>query len=279
MIKVGEFVIVAFGDDTPVLVKIRKLKDQQYLGNVIKDGYEDYSISFVDSDVVVNLGKHPKIGVVYKVKVEPLISTINDDDFGAINVFMKLSTEASNKLRATLDDFYITLKNAGHLGVPCTFEIRAVVSSVRGHYMYTPGEDYDTLCVRCSSLAEDWLYFLGHEYGHGIYYRWLSVQLQNKWVSLYHDYVTPRIVGGSELKAMLRDIAACETTREYSKSLPMETRPILSAVLGHIRRVHKLKPKHLDAMLLTGEPLDPYWPESRILISVNSINKICDYST
>lgn len=262
MITTGEFVIVAFGDDTPVLVKIKKIKDTTLIGNVLKDGYEDYQISFTSADVVVNLGKTPKIGVVYKVKVEPLYTTMQDPDFGTINIFMKMSQEALAKFRDTLDDFYKILHNIGQVGVPCVIELRAAINAVRGHYAYMPKEEYDTLCVRCSFLAEDWLYFLCHEYGHGVYFRWMPVKLQNKWVSLYHEYVTPRVVGHIDLKAMLRDIGSFESTRDYAKTISIESKAILSAVLQHIARVHKLKPKHLDSMLLVGEPLEEYWPES-----------------
>ncbi len=280
-VAAGEYVLVkGIGNsDKPKLVKFLEQDGKECTGYLDIPLKEDDSktASFLISDVICNLGKYPKAGQLYGVKIEPLRKTINHKYFGEIRIYHKLDDEKVERLLHELKLFYSYLKQHGHLGIGYDIEVRNPQGKYEGYYKYMPKADRDILCVKPESGLEGMQQILSHEHGHGMWHHRLTARLRNRWIKLYHTYVALMEATEDDLQQILDEIIAMGSIGDYLKDAEPDTKDIIKACLRYIGQVHGLNKHHLETALSIQESIEDYWPTSSIDFSTKEVI-ITDYA-
>lgn len=278
----GEFVLVkGLGNtDRPKLVKCSDLdgRDAHGVLDIPNKDDDSKSVSFDVRDIVANLGKYPRAGSVFGVKIEPLLKTVKDKRFGEIRIYQKLNEDQLDRLMFELKTFYSELKHKGHTGIPYQIEIRNPQGKYQGYYKYLPKSDYDILCAKPDANMEGLQYIFSHEHAHGIWGRRFNARQRNRWIKLYHQYVALSEASEDDLQQIMEEIQGVGNISEYLRDADDETRSIVKACLRYINQVHGLSKHHLDTALSIQESLEDYWPVTPLDFSQKEI-AVTDYAT
>lgn len=280
-IREGEYLIVGgFAQSSRnKLVKYLEKQKDNHIGILDIPSKDDDSttVSFLTSDIVANLGKYPKAGSIYGVKVEPLIRVIKDKRFKEIRIYQKFTEDQYDHLSEELKIFYSILKENGHTGIPYHIEVRNPQGSYTGYYKYLPKAEQDILCIKPEKNLEGIQYILGHEHGHAIYNRRTNTKTKNSWIKLYHSFVSVSEATEDDLEQILNEIYSAGSLKDYLKDTDETTKCIVRACLAYIKDVHKLDKHHLETALSIKEKIDDYWPISPLNFSEREL-VISEYS-
>jgi hypothetical protein len=280
-VQPGEFVLVQGVGNTlrPRLVKFLQQDGKECTGYLDIPNKEDdsKSISFELRDIVANIGKYPKAGSIYGVKIEPLIRTIKDKQFKEIRVYQKLKDEQLDRLLNELKDFYSDVKQKGHHKIPYHIEVRNPQGKYAGYYKYLPKAEFDILCIKPEKNLEGLQYLLSHEHAHGLYWRRCNARTRNSWVKMYHKYIALSEASEEDLSSILEEIQGVGHIGDYLKEADEETKAIVKACLRYIGQVHGIGKHHLDTALSLQESIEEYWPTSSLDFSEKEII-VSDYA-
>lgn len=264
-VKKGEYFIIRLGSAKPQLAKCVELGENgRHTGFLERDKQTAadniYRIEFEDRDVLCVLGKFPKAGSVYGVKVEPLLEKFESNFWGQVRIYQKMDDKRRNKLKDGLNQAKKLLKQADMPKLPIDLEVRQPHGKYSGWYKYQPQEERDITCIKPDEQFQNFMYVIMHEYGHGIYFRKLSLKGRARWINLYHEFVTLSQVTEKELTDILDDINSEGSIYDYLKSCEDDILLVVKHVLRHIQNVHGLNKKHLEIQLNSGNKIDEYWP-------------------
>lgn len=214
------------------------------------------------NEIVANLGKNPKPGSVFGVKVEPLYEVIEADlskFWGETRVYQNMNPDQLKQLRKNLFAVEKELKAQRLPVLPLELEVRNASGSNLGMYKYHPKGDVDTVIVR-PTVDVDFTYIMSHEYAHGIWYRHMTPKMHMSWVRMYHEAMVLKSIPKGELKGILDELVTEGDLTSYAKSVDEETVIILKAIIRHIKQVHSIDRHHINLMLHIGEDISDLWP-------------------
>lgn len=227
-----------------------------------KDDKAPPVVKFERDDVMAVLGKRPRVGSVYGVKIEPLVRRLTGVDFwGDIRIYNHFDDHQIKILKTELKEAREHLKKLRvHNGFRFELEIRQPQGKYAGYYKHRPKAETDILCIKPELNFEGFQYIVFHEYAHGIWYRMFTAKMRLSWVKLYHKYITQQEVKEKELQEILGDIESAGSIRDFLGDADEESKIIVKKALKHINEVHGLNKMHLEMALDNGDSLSEYWP-------------------
>ena len=260
-LQLGDYLIVSRLSSRPALVKLTEERDKKLVGYLDVPSTKDdqKTVSFSRSDILATLGKFPKPGTIYGVKVEPLLRVIKSSAYGEIRIYQKADQDRIDQVVSLLKETRKIIKEHKHT-VPYNVEIRNPTGKMAGYYKYMPKEEFDIMCIKPDTVFSDFQYIVLHEHGHAVWNRRMNELLKSKWIKLYHYYVSLLNADDAVLRQILEDIHQTGNIAAYMKEAEDDVKATVKAVLRHINQVHSLGKHHLDLQLRLSQPLDEYWP-------------------
>lgn len=274
-----DYVILATAK-RPVLAQIAEVSGSDLRGKLVETEKQDPKpVTFSRKDILANLGKRPKPGTVFGIKVEILQKTIPHDRFGEIRIYRELDQKQTSAILSGIDVFCKKAKKFGCLGLSTHVEVRNPHGKYLGYYKYNPKATQDILALRLPKTysPDEFLYIMSHEYGHGVYHRMSNARTRSKWIRLYHSYVVLSSVKKEELRALLSDIKEAGSLRRFTKSSDENANLVLKYCLKYISSVHNLSKHHIETMLTVSEDIEEFWPTSALAVSDKTL-VITDYA-
>jgi hypothetical protein len=256
----GDYLIVS-GINKPILVKCIEFSKKNCSGylDVPSKSDDSKSVSFAAKEIIANLGKYPRAGSAFGVKVEPLIRTIKDKRFKEIRIYQKMKDERLDSMMDQLKVFWDVIKQAGHRA-PYELEIRNPQGKYQGYYKHLPKAERDILCLKPEGEMPDFQYIAFHEHGHGVWFRRINDKVKTKWIKCYHNYVLLQDADEDTLNQIVDDLHAQGSLRDYLKDAEEETKLIINACIKHVGQVHNISKFHLEKLLNLQEDIGDYWP-------------------
>lgn len=261
----GDFIIVKPELSKPMLVRAVECNGKKSRGITEKSfvlGKPEYITFSAKKEVIANLGHDPKPGSAFGVKVQPLKETLQTNAFGDIQVFLDLSEDFKKLLLKRLFKMKKHLGNNGVHSLEFTLELRPKKGKWAGYYTSGKGIERMTLMPSDDWDTEMIDYVVAHEHGHAWWSQRMSDKRKLRWVKKYHDLVKVQEAFDKELNQMLDDIVTVGDIRSYSKDIDADTKEVLKSVFAYVKRVHKLTPKHLNALILNQDDVSAMWPSS-----------------
>lgn len=261
----GDYLIVANTNGKSKLVRCISEEGNAYKGKaeaarVVKDAKPDV-FDFGRGDVVCNLGKAPRIGSVFGVKIEPLVRTMTDPFFHEVHCYVRSGEAQMALIQAELKTFRIALKKKRLTTVRPVLELRNPQGKYAGYYKHTPKEDQDLMCVRPTEDLTEFQYVCAHEYGHAVWFRMMSRGARLRWVKLYHEYITLITADDADLNRLMDEVVTAQSVSSAMKAVEEDDQLLLKACIKHVSSIHGLTKQHLEMMLEAGESIEAYWPE------------------
>ena len=261
----GSYIILNVGN-RPELARCTFADGDQYKGVMEKElAKEEKSppvVKFERSDVMAVLGKRPRVGSVYGIKIEPLVRRLEGVPYwGEVRIYNHFEDHQIKLLKAELKEAHARLQKLRVAeGFKFELEIRQPQGKFAGYYKYRPKADTDILCIKPELSFEGFQYIVYHEYAHGIWYRMFTAKMRLAWVKLYHQYITQQEIKEKELQEILGDIESAGSIRDFLSDADEESKIIVKKALKHINEVHGLNKMHLESHLDNDESLKEYWP-------------------
>lgn len=261
----GSYVILKLSDNKPQLARCTFADGGTYKGVLEKEKEKDEKsppvIKFEKEDVMAVLGKRPKVGSVYGLKIEPLVRREHLRFWGDSRIYNWFDDDQFKMLKAGLDNAYKKLKQLGVAGYfKVELEIRQPQGKYAGMYKHRPKAEVDIMILKPELAMEDLEYVTFHEYAHGIWYRMLTPKIRLLWVKLYHKYIHLQEVKEKELQEILGEVESAGSVRGFMREAEDVTKGQLKEVLKHILNVHGLNVSHLEMLLENEESIAEYWP-------------------
>lgn len=262
-IEIDDYLVLRMLDRRGQLARCADIKNSKYKGYIQEstpDGIVEQRVIFKESDVICNLGKVPRAGSVYGLKVEPLLRSVKSSFWGEVRFYQKLSSKFELNLKDSMNAAKAELKKLKMPKLDIDVEIRNPHGRYAGYYKYLPRAEKDVLCLKPTehTTKQDYKYLWLHEYSHGIWFRHVPNKIL--WIKLYHHYMDLFAIKEKELKSILEDIKYLGSIREFQNDCDEHTKRVLKSILKHISTVHSLTPKHLEMLLNTKESVKEYWP-------------------
>lgn len=261
----GAYIILQLNTDKPALARCTHAEGDDLRAVLEKEKDKDSKsppiVKFQKTDLIAVLGKRPKVGGAYGLKIEPLVRRENFKFWGDARIYNWFDDHQMELLREVLDKAYRKLKKLNVIGsIPFELEVRQPQGKYAGMYKFRPKAETDVLIVKPTLTMDQMDYYLFHEYAHGIWYRMLTPKMRLRWVRMYTDYTTLLEIKEKELKTLREDVEAEGSIRAYMAGAEDETKLQLKEILKHITTIHGITVKHLEWVLENDESLEDYWP-------------------
>lgn len=226
-----------------------------------KDEKSPPVIQFQKQDIMAVLGKKPKAGSIYGVKVEPIVRRVAYKFWGDVRIHNWFEDHQLDMLQEGFANAYAVLKKLRVTGqFKVEVEIRQPQGKYAGMYKHRPKAETDILIIKPETHMEKLEYIIFHEYAHGIWYRMMTPKMRLRWIKLYHEYITLQEIKEKELKGLLGDVESTGTLRGFQREAEEDVKLQLKEVIKHIKSVHGLSINHLEMILENGESIEEYWP-------------------
>lgn len=277
----GAYLILKLNTNKPELARCTMAEGDNLKAVLEKEKDKDEKsppvIKFQKSDIMAVLGKRPKVGSVYGLKIEPIVRREHYRGWGDARIYNWFDDHQLELLKDGLDDAYKKLKALRVVGqFKVELEIRQPQGKFAGMYKYRPKAETDILVIKPETNMEDLDYYVFHEYAHGIWYRMMTPKMRLRWIRMYTEYITLQEIKQKELKHILDAVDAEGSVRGFQKGAEDETKAQVKEILKHIMSIHGIGVSHLDMMLENGESIAEYWP-TNIEMSEKEVS-ISDYA-
>lgn len=261
----GAYIILKLNTDKPQLARCTRAEGDDLKAVLEKEKDKDEKsppvIKFQKTDLMAVLGKRPKVGSVYGLKIEPLVRREAYRGWGDARLYNWFDDHQLELLKDGLEDAFKKLKALRVTGqFKVELEIRQPQGKFAGMYKFRPKAETDILIVKPETNMENLDYYVFHEYAHGIWYRMMTPKMRLRWIRLFTDYTTLLEMQEKELASLMEDIEAEGSIRAYQKGAEEETKLQIKEILKHIMQIHGIGVSHLDMMLENDESIIDYWP-------------------
>jgi hypothetical protein len=255
------------------LTKVLKNKNNKIIVKYA-DVPQSENFSLPEDLIIANLGKNPKYGSAYNLKIEPFREHHLLRPVGDVFVFRFLEDEERESLLKQLKIFAKWVEREGFITfLPIVINIRNKRGKWAGSYKYTTKEDtLDELTIHTENLV-DLQYLFKHEWGHHVWFRYLNDKQRAKWVSLFKEKIlTIHNFDDKMLKKLKNDwIKSKLTGKEFIKECEDVEKKLFVNAISYVKRSHKLNLKHVDLMLHEGKEITKYWPQEITFCEPTSI--------
>lgn len=234
-------------------------------------------VKYVDYDektLLANLGPKPVVGKsAYGVKIEPYNKSV-DTEIGQMHLFRRLKKLERKALMSAIASTYKDMKKAKLDIFPITsIVIKPKSGKYAGMYKFkvTLSEVNDSIHLHPETF-EDLKYnkyVLFHEYGHGVWYKRVPMNIKAKWIVLYEKRINQLSILKDRLNPMLDDILNFSgTLMEFQKEMEEEDRLVFKEILNHYKRFHRLDIRALSILLSEDtQAFASMWPKRASIIS------------
>lgn len=271
-ISPNDYLLLQIGGSKPLLVRCTEADTKPFkaVKEIKTDDGSDRAggalkhetVEFHHRDVLSNLGRAPKVGSVYGVKIEPLVRQLGVPGWENVKIYQHFDDE---QLKTLAHELKVAAKRLRELrvgGLRHLVEVRQPHGKYAGYHKFRPKSDVDILCVKPDENMEAFQYVVFHEYAHGMWHRMLSPRMRLRWIQLYHEYITLQEILQDELVEILDAIITAGSISSFMKDCDDNSLLIAKDALRHINRVHGLNRHHLELALENGESIAEYWPSS-----------------
>jgi len=270
----SDFCIARIEKNT-MLVKIISTDNQMVSAITVKDMpyINPKDIEFDSVYIVANLGPRPPLGTVFGVSVEPFLKSFDNDFWGRIHYFHRLSKIQRSNLAKGLNKVQAKMAKLKPQFIPLDLEIRAPKGMYAGHFQVKTirdGENEDTLNILTLKPKEEWNvadydYFLCHECAHGIWAHMLTNRVKARWIRAYWETVKLTSASDKDIRILLKKLTKSGLTiSEFYKELEEDDIPLYDACLAYIKDYHSLTIKELNILISAGDGVGDMWPKSNL---------------
>lgn len=284
-IQTKDLVIVQVTDKRKALVTVTQDNDGDFVGFEHDDGVRNKEtrsvLEFNADDVIANLGRKPQVGsTAYGKRIEPFVSSEKMPMLGTVAFFRSLEEGEIAAIRKGLARVLAKLQDLKLINM-LNLEVNIYPkrgSKYAGSYTYKGGDAVDVLALFPKDFS-DLNYLLWHEFGHYIWFRYLSEKLKARWVNAFRKSIDVSRQGDAQLKRMLKDLQKSDepTCKDFRKQLDPESAELFDEVLGFISSYHNLSAKHIDILRGNDFDISEYWPE---LVNLQNLTPIIsEYAT
>jgi hypothetical protein len=173
-----------------------------------------------------------------------------------------LEPKKVDQLKSLLKKAKVRFQQLGVLGLKLDLEIRNPSGKYAGYYKHFPKTDTDILALKPDDNFSDFMYYISHEWGHGLWSRRMIQSQRAKWITAYHDCIKLTKVKVDRLQAIREEIENAGNLSDYMRDADEDDLPVLKACLRHIAHAHSLDKECLNTLVIAGKGLKPYWPSS-----------------
>lgn len=270
-VEKDSYVILRFGNKNVLALAINPERGRAVLDHTLADE-EPKHVEYDDSNLVANLGKKPKSGTAFGVKIEPFVSG-QETKYGALLFYRTLNDLEKKALKNALTTTYDTLGEMRLNIFPLTsLQVRPKRGKYAGHYKFKRGRsgttDHVVLHPESFEDVKYNTYVLYHEYAHAIWFKLVSNRTKARWIRLYRKRLELSNILKERLEPMLEELMAFSgSLREFYKELDDQDRLVFKEVLMHYRRYHKMTPADLDILHVDdSEAFASMWPKRTTLV-------------
>lgn len=286
-IEKNDFVMVqGESDKKPYLVEVTESASKKIAGYLSTEerasqGDKKFLIECRPDDVVVNLGSEPPIGkTILGLRIEPFIDRIRLAPFaGMVAVLdplpkadLKNLTVAAIRLKKKLKRYKAT-DHTRHWNV----SVRPSHGSHSGMWKFHPktGEERMFLYSGINSSVADWLYTMGHEFGHHVWARCMSSKQKARWIAIHRKALKFSEIPTSKItkyRSELEKVKSIKTFRKILRTLDKEEglegeaseHDKFILVLNASLKMCNAKAEDFDIIMESGGSLMDYWTKTPI---------------
>jgi hypothetical protein len=290
----GDYVIFAEDETSPpILMRVNTTtRDGIVQGRWELDPHlKPVAVESPLENCLVNLGPSPRPGTVYGKDLSFLYrKSVQVPDYGDMHIFTSISKEIRSAFKTGASEVASLLKKHGIAEILNSGIVWQLVSKkTAGNYAgwYQPSKltkdgeasrparisltlDEETLK---SSSIDNYSYVIAHELGHAVHLQTVKriEGLDEKWLRLYTDTVTPVKVPQSEVLKMRDElISSGAPFSGFRSTLEEEKLDTFKVIVNEIRRTSRLSLRELDTLTQSedaGDHIRRVWPASSVYLS------------
>lgn len=245
-----------------------------------KQGTETKYDTVTRENVNVCLGANPPSGRVYGCVIDP-VQTEMSSELGDLTIYRRNTDRKTLKhLKAALATAKERFSKAGITGtLPFNINVRLKTGNMAGSLMYAKKIEHNDVVnlflpeldfneKDMSDYVTDVMY---HEMGHSLMPHLFSAQLHLEWINLYNQHVEPVVAPLKKVNKALKDVTEVGTLTMAVKTFddPDEVN-LIKQCIADAKRVSKLSQKELDALMLSGQGINKFWPQGPVTVSTIS---------
>jgi hypothetical protein len=194
-------------------------------------------------EIVLHLGEDFPLGKVYNVWVEPVIKRRNVKNYGEIFFYSNPDEKTEQRICRSLVE---GLKFIRGLGPQVDWEYITEIRNPKdektlGTYRYK-SRSFDTLTEYDwdGQELQDKISIVAHEFGHGMWFRYLTAEERADWVELYERFVEVKTVVPTQIKNMIKDVRQIGSIKNYNKEAEPEEVIALQIFMAWLKKIHNL---------------------------------------
>lgn len=268
------------------LAKVAKISGSTITGYAPDRFVDDKALrtvyDFAPSDVVANLGPDPKWGSAYGVKVEPYIFKMEMRPWGFCDCYRPLDEKEKKLIRTTMRKCGVKVKKMGLAGaLPVQMEVRNKPGGNGEVGLYTVRRGgVDSLALKCPDWTSGAIReIFWHEWGHHLWYRYMTDKMRARWVKLYHSAVKIHKTSASRIVRFRIDLvehgSISAMKNEFSDE--DEDAEAFDTVLSWLCDSHNLRIKDINLLLADGDDLKTIWPTTADVLTGEAEPLVSEY--
>jgi hypothetical protein len=224
-------------------------------------------VKFPMENVIVSLGKTPKIGSSHGVKIEPFLDSEELDMWGTVMYYRRVIKKERKIMRTALARTIEVLDKRGLATfIPVKLEVREHNGKHLGFYKHSKKEGVEPIiCLKPPTFElepEDIDYIIYHEASHGIWHTSVNSALRALWVKLFEKRVKCTSIKQVQLDLILSNVSDYKNggIKDFIKDeADDQEQEIIKECLSYMKKVYKLSVEDID-ILLQEDNIDKYWP-------------------
>lgn len=248
-----------------LLLRVASVEEEYYICQTasisIKSSTEDEDYEVYPEEVLANLGKSPRVGSAYGIKVLPIFDKFVIEGWGHAYIMdrpLVKDTGSRDKLVTAFSKAHKKLNKINCTQfIPIDLVFRPEMKNTLGMYQFSRKRDRDIMYLMAPTWKDSGkttlLHTIFHESAHGLIYRAFSPKQLARWVRAYHSYVNVHEIQDSIIKGLTKQLMDSDSLKEWNKESGQETKKIRSCILRYIREIHRISTKDLDVLLKTQD--------------------------
>jgi hypothetical protein len=237
---------------------------------------------FKIEDVVANLGPNPVWGTAYGVKVEPYIGKLELRPWGVCDSYRKLTASEEKTFKTTMRKCGVEVKKMGLDGaMPIQLEVRQPPPGNGEVGLYTVHrQGVDSLAIKCPDMsAGEIRYIFWHEWGHHLWYRYMTDKMRARWVKMYHSAVKTHKTSAAKIARFRIDLVEHGSISAMKNSFSDEDEDAeaFDTVLSWMGDSQNLRSKDINLLLADGDDLKKLWPTTADVITGEAEPLVSEY--
>lgn len=218
--------------------------------------------------MIAILPPSPIVGSYCGVQVEPLLKTVQSEEWGPIYFYRKMKKKERLALKKGLTKAHKLLDKLGlWRNVPEFYlEIKVAKGKYAGYFKKDKTGPHITFKPKEFEDAKTLSSLIYHEWGH-VLEMYMPNHIKVRWIKAYHKYLKWQTAKEKALVQLRKQLEKEESLKDFRSDLVEEDIEVLDEVLSFIESKHGLDKKAVALLVETGQPLSEYWPTVDMIVT------------